>query len=128
VEAHPGHGPVYLLKIDIAIGFYRIWLNEHSILSLAVSLLPWQGNTLLVALPLVLPMGWTESPPYFTTAMETVADNTYQPLLNHWLPPPHCLEAKADTVPSSPLPSSQQAHSCAAIPLPMTIPQRRHLT
>jgi hypothetical protein len=74
VEANPSHGPVYLLKIDIADGFYRIWLNEHDILSLAVSLPPLHGDTPLVALPLVLPMGWTESPPYFTTATETVAD------------------------------------------------------
>jgi hypothetical protein len=61
VEADPVHGPVYLLKIDIADGFYRIWLNENDILSLAVSLPPLHGDTLLVALPLVLPMGWTES-------------------------------------------------------------------
>jgi hypothetical protein len=34
VEAPPAHGPVYLLKIDIADGFYRIWLNENDILPL----------------------------------------------------------------------------------------------
>jgi hypothetical protein len=44
VEADPSHGPVYLLKIDIADGFYRIWLNKHDILSLAVSLPPLHGD------------------------------------------------------------------------------------
>jgi hypothetical protein len=128
VEAHPQHGPVYLLKIDIADGFYRIWLNEHDILSLAVSLPPLHGDTLLVALPLVLPMGWTESPPYFTTATETVADMTNRRLLNRWQPPPHRLESQAETLPLLPLPSSQQARSNAATQLPANIPRRRHHT
>jgi hypothetical protein len=80
VEADPVHGPVYLLKVDIADGFYRIWLNENYILSLAVSLPALHGEVPLLALPLVLPMGWTESPPYFTVATEMVADLTNQRL------------------------------------------------
>ena len=63
VEANPQHGPVYLLKIDIADGFYRIWLNANDIPTLAVSIPLLSGTTPLLALPLVLPMGWTESPP-----------------------------------------------------------------
>jgi hypothetical protein len=126
VEADPVHGPVFLLKIDIADGFYRIWLNENDILSLAVSLPPLHGDTLLVALPLVLPMGWTESPPYFTAATETVADLANQRLLNRWQPPPHRLEQLADTPTTSALPSSNQHNSATAAPLPDDIPVRRH--
>lgn len=38
VASDPAHGPVHLLKIDIADGFYRIWLNEDDIPTLAVLL------------------------------------------------------------------------------------------
>jgi hypothetical protein len=126
VEANPVHGPVYLLKVDIADGFYRIWLNEQDILSLAVSLPPLYGDTLLLALPLVLPMGWTESPPYFTAATETVADLTNQRILNRWQPPPHRLESKADVMPTTPLESSTQQDSPVAIARPDSIPKRLH--
>ena len=126
VEADPMHGPTYLLKIDIADGFYRIWLNEDDIPTLAVSLPPLHGDTLLLALPLVLPMGWTESPPYFTTATETVADIANQRLQNRWQPPPHRLEQLAETPPNSTLTASGQADTKIASALPTTVPQRRH--
>lgn len=79
VDANPVHGPVHLLKVDIADGFYRIWLNLSGILKLAVLLPPLHSTEPLLALPLVLPMGWTESPPYFCyfcAATETVANIT----------------------------------------------------
>jgi hypothetical protein len=127
VEANPAHGHVYLLKIDIADGFYRIWINSDDIPSLAVSLPPMHGNEPLLALPLVLPMGWTESPPYFTVATETVADITNQRLRNQWQPLPHRLEKFADVAPAVPLPPSQQRDGPTAVPRPTTIPQRHHL-
>jgi hypothetical protein len=52
-----------------------------------------------VALPLVLPMGWTESPPYFYAATETVTNMTNWRLMNRWKAPPHRLEALANTSP-----------------------------
>ena len=58
----PTHGPVYILKLDLADGFYRVPLSQAAIPALGV-LLP--GPDKLVALPLVLPMGWSESPPFF---------------------------------------------------------------
>jgi hypothetical protein len=96
VDANPDHGPVNLIKVDISDGFYRIWLNLHDIPKLAVSLPPLLGEEPLLALPLLLPMGWTESLPNFCTATETVADVTNQRLVNHWKPPPHRLEEMAD--------------------------------
>jgi hypothetical protein len=115
VEADPFHGPVFLLKIDIADGFYCIWPNENGILSLAVLLPPLHGDTLLVALPLVLPMRWIESPPYFTAATETVANIANQRPLNRWQPPPHRLEKLANTPTTSTLtPSNQHNISMAA--------------
>jgi hypothetical protein len=92
VDANLVHRPVHLLKVDIADGFYRIWFNLHDILKLAVSLPQLQGEELLLALPLVLPMGWTKSPPYFCAATETVANITNKRLANYWQMPPHQLE------------------------------------
>lgn len=126
VEASPEYGPTYLLKIDISDGFYRIWLNEGDIPTLAVSLPPLHGDTLLVALPLVLPMGWTESPPYFTTATETVADLANRRLQNRWAPPAHRLDRLAETPPPKPLDGSGQVDSSAATTRPTNIPHRKH--
>ena len=99
VDANPAHGPVHLIKVDIADGFYRIWLNVADIPKLACSIPPLYGDEPLLAIPLVLPMGWTESPPYFCAATETVADITNQRLINNWKAPPHRLEELAGTQP-----------------------------
>lgn len=74
VQADPCHGPVHLIKIDVANGFYRIHLPPHQIPALGVSFPPAPDGTLLVVFPLCLPMGWVESPPYFCMATETIAD------------------------------------------------------
>ena len=93
--ADPVHGPVYIAKIDIADGFYRVALNPRDTPKLAV-LLPQIGNEEpMVAIPHVLPMGWVASPPYFSAVTETAAD-----VMNHRLPqakeePPHRLELVA---------------------------------
>ena len=73
-HSNPRYGPVYLAKVDLSDGFYRISLNDSAIAKLAVALPQFPGEEQLLALPLVLPMGWSESPPYFCAATETVAD------------------------------------------------------
>jgi hypothetical protein len=85
--------------VDIADGFYRIWVNVDNITKLAVALPPLGSTEPLVALPLVLPMGWTESLPYFCAATETVTDISNRRLLNRWKAPPHRLEVMANTRP-----------------------------
>jgi hypothetical protein len=72
--ADPAHGPVFMLKIDISDGFYRIDVNPEDIPRLGVVFPTQPGQEPLVALPLVLPMGWKNSPPAFCTATETIAD------------------------------------------------------
>lgn len=98
MSADPRYGPVYLGKVDLADGFYRVGLVPHAILKLAVIFPRYPGEEQMVALPLVLPMGWVESVPYFCSVTETVAD-----LVNR-LPPrlelgPHPLEDQANTPP-----------------------------
>jgi hypothetical protein len=67
-------GPPLMAKIDLADGYYRIPLSAQASLNLAV-VLPSDGlEDPIIGLPLSLPMGWTDSPPYFCSFTETCAD------------------------------------------------------
>jgi hypothetical protein len=79
-QADPRLGPVFLSKIDIADGLYRIWVNANDVPKLGVVVPTLPGQPKIIGFPLVLPMGWMQSPPLFTAATETVAD-----LANHEL-------------------------------------------
>jgi hypothetical protein len=71
------YGPPLMSKIDLADGYYRVPLSADAALSLAV-LIPsdTRDTAPLEAFPLVLPMGWAHSPPYFCAFTETIADIT----------------------------------------------------
>jgi hypothetical protein len=102
--ADPMLGPVQLLKVDISDGFYRINMNIDDIPKLGVAFPSEPGEEKLVAFPLVLAMGWKNSPPIFSTATETIADLANQRLKSGIMPPPHKLDDAAESVPSpSPL-------------------------
>ena len=62
-----------MLKLDASDGFYRIQLSLTDVPKLGV-VFPSRNNEKLVSLPLVLPMGWNNSPPAFSTATETAAE------------------------------------------------------
>jgi hypothetical protein len=125
VEADPAFGPVSLIKVDISDGFYRICLNVADIPKLAVAIPQITGTEQLLALPLVLPMGWTESPPYFTAATETVTDLTNQRLQTRWRPPLHRLESAANTPPTEEDVVATAKLPASSTPLPDRIPQRK---
>ena len=74
VHVDPRYGPVHLAKIDVADGFYRVWLQVADIPKLGVALPVSPGGEQLFAFPLTLPMGWVQSPPYFTVVTETACD------------------------------------------------------
>ena len=102
VNADARYGPIYLSKIDIADGFYRVWLQSTDIAKLGVALPTVPGQPLLVAFPLTLPMGWVESPPYFTTITETACNLASMKLRERPRRPlktAHRLEAVAATPP-----------------------------
>jgi len=109
--ADPRHGPVYMLKVDIADGFYRIWLAARDAPCLGVAFPSMPGEAPLVAIPLVLPMGWTESPPYFCAFTETVVDLANRRLKHPGATAPgrHRLDAEAATLPPSP-PDARTVH------------------
>jgi hypothetical protein len=101
--ADPRHGPVYLCKIDVADGFYRVDLEAATAPTLAVILPHRENEQPLVAIPLSLPMGWVESPPYFCAASETIADIANRDIHKRF--PPHRLDEVAETPPPPPVPS-----------------------
>ena len=74
ILANPAHGPVLLNKTDLSDGFYRIDLNPNNAPKLGVVFPPDAGVEPMVVVPLVLPMGWVNSPPAFVTVNETVTD------------------------------------------------------
>lgn len=104
--SNPNHGPVQLMKVDLSDGFYRLCLNIDDIPKLGVTF-PSATTENLVAFPLVLPMGWKNSPPAFCTATETIAD-----LANRSL---------QSSIPSSHHPLSKHA-SVLDMPISPTIP------
>ena len=55
--ANPNAGPVYLMKVDLSDGFYRIGVSPYDVPKLGVVFPTLPGQEPLVALPLVLPMG-----------------------------------------------------------------------
>ena len=75
--ANPSHGPVHQLKVDLSDGFYRGNLAPSDCPKLGVAFPRRSPNKEpMVAIPLVLPMGWCESPPAFSAITETIADVT----------------------------------------------------
>ncbi|EJK56345.1 hypothetical protein THAOC_23791 [Thalassiosira oceanica] len=72
--ADPRHGPVYMMKVDLSDGFYRICLNIDDIPKLGIVFPSKVPGEQLITFPLVLPMGWKNSPPIFSSFTETSAD------------------------------------------------------
>jgi hypothetical protein len=96
-HANPRLGPVFLSKIDIADGCYRIWVNANGVPRLRVVVPTFPGQPKIIGSPLVIPMGWMESPPLFTAATETVADLANQDLQALAPTGPHRLDAVSES-------------------------------
>lgn len=103
VHADPSYRPVCMAKINIADGFYRVWVRVEDIPILGV-VLPCSipGHEPLIAFPLALPMGWVESPPYFSALTETACNLANQLLRtgDRRLWEPHRLEVVASKAPA----------------------------
>lgn len=122
VYADPRHGPIYLCKIDISDGFYRISLNPDTLARLGV-ILPTTGEPLL-AFPLKLPMGWVSSPPYFCAMSETTADLANKAIQRRERFDIHPLSSVADASESAPaaphhFPREAPAHPTAPRKAPL---------
>jgi hypothetical protein len=69
-------GPIYLSKIDISDGFYRIWVRAADVAKLGVLFPSRPCEEPFVGFLLALTMGWKEAPEIFTAVTEKVADLT----------------------------------------------------
>jgi hypothetical protein len=86
---------VYIIKLDISDGLYRIDVNPYDIPRLGIVFPTEDDQEPLIAFPLVLPMGWKNSPPAFTTATETIADLANCSLKAGLMVQPHQLDERA---------------------------------
>jgi hypothetical protein len=68
------NGPIFLSKTHISDAFMRVWIALSIIPSLGALLPTHMGEEPLVAFPLILPMGWMDSPNYLCALSETAAD------------------------------------------------------
>jgi hypothetical protein len=101
-QSNPQYGAVYMGKIDIADGVYRVRLKPADVPKLGVALPGPPGCEPLVAFQLTLPMSWIESPPYFTAHTETACDLANTRLAGRCDDgPPHRLEQVAATRPAN---------------------------
>ena len=95
-RANPRYGPVRMAKFDLSDGYYRIQLDCNAVAPLGVILPKAENEAPLIALPLTLPMGRTESPAYFCAATETIADLSNAKISSGEPQAPHPLEEKAE--------------------------------
>jgi hypothetical protein len=126
-HSNPNRGPVYMSKIDIADGFYRIWERAADVPKLGVLFPSQPGDVPLVGFPLALPMGWKESPKIFTAAMETVADLANNALQQKVACGPHRLEPAAEQAPTPPELPVYTSVSGSECPPPLPASKSRHV-
>ena len=105
-----------MLKIDLLGGFYQVHLRAEDIPTLSVAFPLDAGEEPLVALLLTLPMGWTESPPYFCSTTKTLVDLINLHTSPSWDPPWHPLEVIAGTQ------SPQEDQHRISVPTPTISP------
>ena len=99
-DANPQHGTVNLSKYNPADAFMRVGLSPSMILKLAVAVPTTSPDKdPLIAVPMVLPMIWMESPLAFCMVTETIADlaNTNITITGYILAPYNCHKAMAET-------------------------------
>jgi hypothetical protein len=92
---------VYISKTDFADAFMRVWQEAATIPVLGALLPAFPGEEPLIAFPMILPMGWIDSPQYLCSVMETIADLANQRIRSMDLSATlHRLDELADTPPA----------------------------
>ena len=79
-HANSVFGPVYMSKVDLLDGFYRLWLRPKDTHCLAVFPPSRKNEPPLVSISLTNPMGWVLLPPNFSACTEMVADMAHDNL------------------------------------------------
>ena len=111
-DADPKHGPVHMIKVDISDGFYRVHVNPDHAVRLGVTFPPAPDGTRLVAFPMVLPMGWVNSPPLFRAVTETITDISNKARTDRDYPKAyHRLEKEATRIPDTRVHNTKQTRA-----------------
>ena len=81
-----------MAKCDLKDGFYRLFLRAADCPRLGILLPTYEGEPPMIAIPMACTMGWTESPPTFSTGSEMACDIVNAAIqtssgraLPHWL-------------------------------------------
>jgi hypothetical protein len=74
-----------------------MWVQAADVPKLGVILPTVAGQERLIGFPLVLPMGWKDSPPIFTSATEIITDLANVAIKEGVLQKSHRLELVAET-------------------------------
>ena len=79
----------------------RIRLQLHSIPIIGALLPALDGEEPMAGFPMILPMGWIDSPQFLCSVTETIADLANSKLASphHWSKQPHRLDGLADSCP-----------------------------
>jgi hypothetical protein len=105
-RADTRRGTIKLAKTDISDAFMRVWISLQTIPCLGAILPTYPGEEPLVAFPMILPMGWVDSPNYLCAVTETIADLANARFAAKDLSPTtHRLNETARTDPTDPVPS-----------------------
>ena len=104
------------------------FLATSGVKKLGVLLPHFPGLPPMVAFPLVLPMGWTESPPWFCVFTETICDLANAEIHKNLRLPAHPLEAQAGTLDFAATPDASGGQDTPVRPRPnwQSIPQSHH--
>jgi hypothetical protein len=99
-RADTRRGPIYLSKTDVADAFMRVWIALESIPVLGAILPSYPGEEPIIAFPMILPMGWVDSPNFLCALTETIADLTnHRTAALELATTVHHLDAAASTAP-----------------------------
>jgi hypothetical protein len=60
--------------MDVSDELMRVWISLATIPSLGAIIPPYVDEEPLIAFPLILPMGWVDSPNYLCTVTEMAAN------------------------------------------------------
>jgi hypothetical protein len=110
----------------MADAFYRIWIRAEDIPKLGVLFPASVGEVPMVGFPLMLPMGWKQSPPILTAVTETVGDLANQRLVNNDEAPSHRLDLVVESpIPIKPIITATYM-GLASLPVPNTDTHHYH--
>jgi hypothetical protein len=124
-HADPRLGPIFLSKVDIVDVFYSILLNINDIPKLGLVVPTEAVEPQVIAFPLVLPMGWMQSPPLFTAATGTMVDLANQELQASAPAGSHHLDIVSESLAAVPEFAPSSPSALPTLHLPFKVPPTR---